>query len=85
MYASLTQREYLNWQKYWGAEPWGSWRDNLHFAIIGRELRRPQVKPGTKIDLNDFMIRDPDERRREGMANLITFLRSVAKPVKEPK
>jgi hypothetical protein len=81
MRASLTQREYLGWRKYWAAEPWGPWRDNLHAAMIARELRRPQAKRGARVTIEEFMVRDPAERVRSGNRNLLTWLRSVARKV----
>jgi hypothetical protein len=81
MRASLTQREYLGWQQYWRAEPWGPWRDNLHAALLAREIRRPQLRKGAKVALEDFMVRDPTERQREATAGFIGFLKSVAKKV----
>lgn len=82
MRASLTQREYLGWRKYWDVEPWGAKRDNLHAAIIAREIRRPQMRAGARVTLEEFMVRDPRERQREASSNLLYWLRSVAKRVK---
>lgn len=81
MKRSLTQREYLGWQLYWEAEPWGPWRDNMHAAIIAREIRRPQVKPGTRVDHETFMLRDPRIRSKDNETKVIAFLRAIAKPV----
>lgn len=54
----MTQRSYLGWQRYWDAEPWGSWRDNFHAAIIAREVRR--TIPGVKsVDMARFFYKDP--------------------------
>lgn len=78
---SMSQRVYLGWQTYWRCEPWGSWRDNLHVAILAREIRRPQLRKGVRIDMNDFMVRSPAERKAEAASNLLTFLKSVAKKV----
>jgi hypothetical protein len=78
MKGSLTQREYLGWQMYWTAEPWGPWRDNMHVAILAKEIRRPQVRSGTKIDLDQFMMRDPADRRVDNQNKVITFLSAVA-------
>lgn len=80
MKRSMTQRAYLNWQKFWEEEPWGPYRDNLHAAIIAREVRRRYLKKGAKSKLDDFMVVNPDRRRREASANLIDFLKVVAKP-----
>jgi hypothetical protein len=82
MKAALTQREYLGWQKYWAAEPWGPYRDNVHAAIIAREVRRPQLRKGAKLELDDFMVVNPRERQREATANFLNMLRLIAKPGK---
>lgn len=82
MKAQMTQRAYLGWRRYWRAEPWGPWRDNMHTALLAKELRRPQVRRGTVIDLDQFMVRDPEERAEERKGNFFTFLRSVARKVR---
>lgn len=79
MRSSLTQRAYLKWRRYWDEEPWGPVRDNMHAAVIAREIRRPQLKPGARLNLDDFMIRRPEARAKERNAGMLTFLRSVAK------
>lgn len=81
---SLTQREYFNWQKYWVEEPWGPYRDNLHAAVIAREVRRPNLRRGAKNDLDDFMVVDPQRRRKNASKNFINFLKTVAQPTKRP-
>lgn len=66
---------------YWKHEPWGPWRDNLHTALIAREVRRPLVKDQRKNLLSDFMIRDPAERAEEGskkIAGIFTLFKTVA-------
>lgn len=82
---SLTQREYLNWLKYWEDEPWGPYRDNLHAAMIAREVQRPQLRKGTKSKLDDFMVTNPEKRQRAATGNLVDFLKLIATPkVKAP-
>lgn len=71
--------------RYWKHEPWGPWRDNLHAALIAREVRRPLVKDQRKNVLSDFMVRDPEERAQEGskkIAGLFTLFKTVATRVK---
>lgn len=83
MKSALSQREYLNWRKYWAAEPWGPYRDNLHAAIVAREVRRPQLAKGArKPEIDDFMVSDPRERKRKATANFLNLLRVIAKPGK---
>lgn len=77
---ALTQSAYLKWQRFYNAEPWGSFRDNLHAALIAREVRLGRLKPGTRVNLNDFMLLDPARRRRENRASFLTLLRLVAVP-----
>lgn len=77
----MTQRSYLGWQRYWDEEPWGPWRDNVHMAVLAREVRRARVKPNTRIDLGQFMVRNPEDRRREGEQNFFGMMQAVATPV----
>jgi hypothetical protein len=70
---------------YWKQEPWGPWRDNLHAALIAREVRRPYLKDQRKNLLADFLVRDPEERVQEGkrkVAGLFTLFKTVATRVK---
>lgn len=71
---------------YWRAEPWGPWRDNLHAALIAREVRRPAFgKDQRKNVLSDFMIRDPEERAKEGqkkITGLFTLFKTIGTRVK---
>jgi hypothetical protein len=70
---------------YWKQEPWGPWRDNLHAALIAREVRRPYIKDQRKNLLADFLVRDPEERAQEGskkIAGLFTLFKTVATRVK---
>lgn len=80
MKRSMTQRAYLGWQKYWDQEPWGPWRDNVHTGIIAREVRRGRVKPHTRITLEQFMVRNPSERKKEGEENFFGMMKTVATP-----
>lgn len=77
----MTQRSYLGWQRYWDQEPWGPWRDNLHAAIVAREVRRTRVKPSARVPLEQFMVRNPEERRKEGEQSFFGMMQAVATPV----
>lgn len=80
MRLTVTQSEYLGWLAYWRVEPWGPWRDNVHAAIIAREIQRPQLKRGQahKIPLDRFMLIDPDERQRRANQQLFTMLQALS-------
>ncbi len=82
----MPARDFELLQLYWMQEPWGPWRDNLHTAILAREVLRPHFKEGAKIKLDDFMLRHPDDvaeakakERRSSQHALFNLLKSVAK------
>lgn len=81
MKRSMSQRAYGGWQRYWDQEPWGPWRDNIHTAIIARELRRARVRPNTRVPLEQFMVRNPEDRKKQGEQNFFGLMRTVARPV----
>lgn len=74
----MTQRAYLGWQRYWEDEPWGPYRDNLHAALIAKEVRRPQLRKGATTKLDDFMISNPLARQADAARGLIEFLKMVS-------
>lgn len=78
MKRSMTQRAYLGWQRYWEEEPWGPYRDNLHAALIAKEVRRPQLRKGATTKLDDFMISNPRARQADAARGLIEFLKMVS-------
>ena len=50
-------------QRYWREEPWGAYRDNVHAAIIAREIRRGTVKGAHAI--KDFLLQTAERREQE--------------------
>lgn len=84
MRGSLTQRAYLKWQKFWEIEPWGAYRDNLHTALIAREVKLGRIKPGRSVKLDEFILVDPKSRARENKAGFLAFMRLIGKPQKRP-
>jgi hypothetical protein len=86
--AGIPVQDYDLLLRYWEVEPWGAWRDNLHAAIIAREVRRPYLRKGASNDLDDFMVMDPEIRRRRRLTALIQALRESGKRTerrKQPK
>lgn len=81
MKRSMTQRSYLGWRRLWDEEPWGPWRDNMHAAILAREIRLARVKPGSKVDLEQFMVRTPKDAKQGAESRMLSGLASVATPV----
>lgn len=72
--------------EYWSEEPWGPWRDNLHTAIIAREVRRTAFKGG--LDLKNFMFKKPSEVLEASVKakkGIFASLKMMAKKVKRSK
>jgi hypothetical protein len=91
--STVVQMAETDWNllaRYWDAEPWGPWRDNMHAALICRELRRPHLKdPTSPTPLDVFMLRDPEEieqiaeeKRHDRVKQLFGFFGAVARKVK---
>lgn len=76
MKAAMPQRVYSGWQAYWNEEPWGAWRDNLHAAMLAREVAK--TVPGRKRvpELSVFFYQNPFARRQE--SNMAAVLGVVA-------
>ncbi len=73
---AMPLRVYTNWQRYWESEPWGAWRDNMHAAVIAREIRR--TIPGAKVPvLSVWMLRDPRERAAEANSQVLSALGTI--------
>lgn len=70
----------MDWGRYWEEEPWGPWRDNVHIAMLAREIRRPQMQPYSRISLEQFMLVNPLTRAQEASAGLWNMLKTIAKP-----
>lgn len=78
--SSMGNCEYLSWQRYWNQEPWGAWRDNIHAAVIAREVRRPQLRRGSESKLDDFMVVNPAVRKRELKEKAFSLFEALAGP-----
>jgi len=81
MKSSMSQRSYLGWQRYWDAEPWGPWRDNVHAAIVAREVRRMIARDRAAPKLEAFMLRDPTERAVEAGERVWSALSAMSTKV----
>lgn len=65
-------------------EPWGPWRDNMHAALIAREVRRPYMKDQAKNPIADFILRSHQERQEESAQktqSFFGFFKSIATKV----
>lgn len=65
--------------RLWEDEPWGPWRDNLHFSMLIREVLRAGGFRPPKVDA--FMLRNPNVGVKEGRkmkANVFSFMKTMA-------
>ncbi len=63
-------------QRYWHEEPWGAYRDNIHAAIIAREIRRGTVKGAHAI--KDFLLQVPERKAQEERSGFFGMFRAMA-------
>lgn len=65
--------------RYFSEEPWGPIRDNIHTALICREIVRSRMKnPRQRIDLAPWMLEHPEKRRRGHLTAFVQTLRAMS-------
>lgn len=65
-------------QRYWLEEPWGSWRDNVHAALIALEIRRANFKG--QHHLKDFMLVNPVQQdAKADRASVFEMFKAMAR------
>jgi hypothetical protein len=77
---AMPARDVVLLSRYWAEEPWGAWRDNLHAAIIAREVARLTRRRGARIELKDFMVVNTERRRQDAQSSLVAALKAIAVP-----
>lgn len=71
-------------EQFYGEEPWGSYRDNIHAAIIASTMRNIFRKKGSRpVDWQTFMLVDKAEHKRSNLASFVSWMRAMAKPRKD--
>jgi hypothetical protein len=72
--------EIAEWRTYWSHEPWGSYRDNIHSALICSILANVHRKKGTpEITYEQFMLKDRREHLQDETRKTLAWLRAVAR------
>jgi hypothetical protein len=71
--------------RYWLHEPWGPWRDNLHAAMIAREVFKSTLKPSARRGhkLEPWMVIFEGKRRKQNVAAFAEALRGMAGGVRK--
>lgn len=76
----LPQRELDRWARYWSEEPWGTYRDNMHAALIIRELLKPHLPENSKVPpLSDYMFEHEEDRKQRARQKLLAELTMVTR------
>lgn len=81
--ATLGAAELDDWYAYWGEEPWGAYRDNVHAGLIAAACLAPYQKPGSKVTYEDFMLKSAEKRRADDTSQSLDWLMAVAKKVQK--
>lgn len=64
--------------RFYQEEPWGPWRDNVHAALIAREVARLRMKPNARVEIDNWMLEHPDKRRRKRLSGFVNALKGMA-------
>ena len=77
---ALSERELHRWRRYWSEEPWGTYRDNMHAAMIVSELLKPHYKEGARpLPMSSFMFESQQERDEAAAAKFVAQLDAMAR------
>lgn len=61
--ANITAKQWGDWKAFYALDPWGDWRMDRRFALIGSMLA---ARKGKKVEMDDLMLFDPEaEKRRD--------------------
>ncbi len=75
----MSSSEFTQWMAFYGIEPFGAQRDNLHAAIIASTVANVHRGKNQKaIPPTQFMISSTNEKPSNGFEGLVAFLSSHA-------
>lgn len=73
----------LDWSYFYGVEPWGAERDNMHAGLIAAMVfNRHRTRDEEMRSFRDFMFKeaDPAAESRAKTQKFVAGLRALAKP-----
>lgn len=77
---SVSARELADWAAYWGVEPWGAERDNMHAAVIASLIFNANRGKDTEPrKMDDFMFREVAVVNAKETTKFVAALRALAK------
>lgn len=66
--------------RYWMAEPWGAYRDNLHAAMIASTVANFGYRTARRrLDVKDFMLVARSRAQAENRSALVGLFRTIAR------
>lgn len=77
---TMGAQELDDWVAFYGVEPWGAYRDNLHAGIIASAIvnMAPNRKRGAKaVKPGDFVLRAAEEKRAQDTRKSLNYLRAI--------
>jgi len=80
---TTSAREMQDWSYFYGVEPWGASRDNMHAGIVASTVFNMNRAASEKArSFTDFMLKehDPEAEGREKTQKFVAALRALAKP-----
>jgi hypothetical protein len=76
----LPASQLIEWMEYERLEPFGSWRDNWHSAVLasifGNAFRDPKRPP---MKMQDFFYQDPETAQERADQEILANLRIMKK------
>tara|TARA_R100000951_G_scaffold90032_2_gene78181 strand:- start:4989 stop:5258 length:270 start_codon:yes stop_codon:yes gene_type:complete len=75
---SMSYKELNGWSRYYEEQPFGSWRDNYHSAIIASMLWNVNSGKGKSKTPDDFMLKPAKERSKSETLTTLAQLQALA-------
>ncbi len=76
---SMTQQELNSWARYYQEQPFGSWRDNYHAAMLTSVLWNVNAGKGNSKTPDDFMFKTKRQKTNTETINTLAKLQSLAR------
>jgi hypothetical protein len=73
----MSAREFAAWQDFYQRNPFGSWRDNFHAAMMCSLTYNINSKSNKNLD--EFFFRTKEEASKQSTENTLNSLMAMAK------
>tara|TARA_R100000541_G_scaffold243_1_gene903 strand:- start:2515 stop:2775 length:261 start_codon:yes stop_codon:yes gene_type:complete len=76
--AQMTRKELESWMIYYSEQPFGSWRDNYHSAMLCSILWNVNAGKGKGKSPDDFMFKTQTQKRQSTTQQTLGALQALA-------